>query len=445
MAGNRKVRAKFGYPLSVSVMAPGLGSVQSDPAGITCPDACAHPFVEGSSVTLTAVAAPGSQFSGWSGDCTGSADCTVSMDGPRSVTANFGDDTPPSAVLRPPHAVTGAARASFSEVVHGVSVANFVERVAGRPETLTRSLTCLDASGTAVDCFDGDVVQASLRPSAPRVPGQTYELEVDPSSADPIRDRGGNPVPPTSATFRAATSVEDGSRAVEAQWRTVWNPNALGGSYRVEHLRGAGATYAFTGSSVTWYSVAGPSFGKAKVRVDGDARGTFNLHAATTRFEVSHAFTGLGPGSHRISVSPLGTPGAPGGGTAVAVDAFKAGGVVDPRPRLEYRWATHESQKASGGSYRSADLKGASLRFHFRGTAVDWRTVLGPAQGRSAVSVDGQQVGVVDGYAAVRTFGVARHIGGLTDAVHVLRIVVLGTKRRASHGTSVSIDAFHVT
>jgi hypothetical protein len=296
-----------------------------------------------------------------------------------------------------------------------------------------------------VDCSAGDVVEASLWPSTPRLPGQTYEFEVDPSGAEPIRDRGGNPAPQNLATYRAATSVEERSRAVEARWRAAWNRRAVGGSYRIEHLNGAGATYAFTGSSVTWYSAAGPSFGKASVRIDGRSRGTFNLYARTTRFGVAHSFTGLEAGAHRISVSPLGTPGARGGGRTVAVDAFKVGGVVDASPSLEFRWATRKSPKASGGSYWVADLKGASVRLRFRGTGVDWTTVLGPAQGRAAVFVDGEGIGVEDGYAPVRTFGVERHVDGLADAVHVLRIEVLGAKRAASHGTSVSIDAFHVT
>jgi endoglucanase len=40
-------------------------------------------------VTLTASAASGSTFAGWSGACTGTGTCTVSMSAARSVTATF--------------------------------------------------------------------------------------------------------------------------------------------------------------------------------------------------------------------------------------------------------------------------------------------------------------------------------------------------------------------
>src|SRR5262249_14602601 len=43
----------------------------------------------GTSVTLNAAAASGSTFAGWSGACTGTGACTVSMTQARSVTAAF--------------------------------------------------------------------------------------------------------------------------------------------------------------------------------------------------------------------------------------------------------------------------------------------------------------------------------------------------------------------
>src|SRR5262249_55282485 len=46
-------------------------------------------FASGTSVTLTATAASGSTFAGWSGACTGTSTCTVSMTAAQSVTATF--------------------------------------------------------------------------------------------------------------------------------------------------------------------------------------------------------------------------------------------------------------------------------------------------------------------------------------------------------------------
>lgn len=75
------------FPLAVSVN--GSGRVSSSPAGITCRPTCSASFETDSRVTLTATATPGWTFAGWSGDCSGTGDCSVLMADPRSVTATF--------------------------------------------------------------------------------------------------------------------------------------------------------------------------------------------------------------------------------------------------------------------------------------------------------------------------------------------------------------------
>jgi GH25 family lysozyme M1 (1,4-beta-N-acetylmuramidase) len=429
----------------LSVATSGDGAVTSSPRGIDCGTRCTAVFDPGTVVSLTATPQPGSQFSGWGGTCTGSAECSVTLDRARTVTAAFSDDVPPTAILHGPKTLTGPTRATFSEVVHGISRVNLVERVSGQPDAEPASITCLDQGSRIVKCSTGAVAEAWLLPESPRVPGQRYTVELNPPGAPPVVDGGGNPAADTSATFRAATSVDDPSRAIEARWRTLWNPRALGGSYVLEHRDGARATYAFSGSSITWYSIAGPAAGQAAIRVDGAPRGRFDLSARRARFGVAHTFSGLGPGPHRLTVRSLGMPGTRGNGTGVAVDGFEAGGSVDEAPDLTYRWATRQAGRARGGSYSVADLRGETIRLRFRGTEVDWVTALGPGQGRAAVYVDGVRRAVVDGYAPVATFGVKRRVTGLSDSIHLLRIVVLGTKRPASHGTAVAIDGFQVS
>ncbi len=67
----------------------GDGGVTSTPAGIDCGATCTAPFTTGSTVVLRAQPAPSSVFSGWSGDCAGSGDCSLSVNGPRTATARF--------------------------------------------------------------------------------------------------------------------------------------------------------------------------------------------------------------------------------------------------------------------------------------------------------------------------------------------------------------------
>jgi phospholipase C len=75
--------------LTVQDAGSGSGTVTSNPAGINCGSACTASFQSGTSVTLTATPASGSTFTGWSGACSGSGNCTVNLTTASSVTATF--------------------------------------------------------------------------------------------------------------------------------------------------------------------------------------------------------------------------------------------------------------------------------------------------------------------------------------------------------------------
>jgi hypothetical protein len=76
----------------------GTGTVTSAPSGISCGATCSFAFNSGSVVTLTATSASGSAFANWSGACTGSGSCAVTMDAAKSVTAAFSLTTTPGSL-----------------------------------------------------------------------------------------------------------------------------------------------------------------------------------------------------------------------------------------------------------------------------------------------------------------------------------------------------------
>jgi hypothetical protein len=82
------------YALTVARSGSGTGTVTSAPAGIECGasgGSCAALFDAGGSVTLSAAAASGSTFTGWTGcGTTSGARCTVTISADRDVAASFG-------------------------------------------------------------------------------------------------------------------------------------------------------------------------------------------------------------------------------------------------------------------------------------------------------------------------------------------------------------------
>jgi len=79
------------FSLTVAKAGSGSGTVTSSPSGIDCGGACSESYVSGSSILLAAVPSAGSQFSSWSGACTGTDpnSCAVTLNSNQTVTATF--------------------------------------------------------------------------------------------------------------------------------------------------------------------------------------------------------------------------------------------------------------------------------------------------------------------------------------------------------------------
>ncbi len=76
------------YDLTVNVAGTGGGAVSSSPSGISCGGDCTETYRESTVVTLTATTSAG-YFAGWSGACSGTGDCVVTMDNAKNVTSTF--------------------------------------------------------------------------------------------------------------------------------------------------------------------------------------------------------------------------------------------------------------------------------------------------------------------------------------------------------------------
>jgi len=80
--------------LTVTTTGNGAGTVTSNPAGINCGATCSAMYPPGTVVTLTATASTGtpateSVFVGWSGACSGTGSCMLTMNSSLSASARF--------------------------------------------------------------------------------------------------------------------------------------------------------------------------------------------------------------------------------------------------------------------------------------------------------------------------------------------------------------------
>ena len=76
-------------PHTLTVQTQGAGSGTVTGPGISCPGDCSETYPNGQQVTLTETPSGGSSFGGWSGDCSGTGPCQLTMDADKQATATF--------------------------------------------------------------------------------------------------------------------------------------------------------------------------------------------------------------------------------------------------------------------------------------------------------------------------------------------------------------------
>ena len=96
----KNVTATFVKRWTLTVETAGDGSGTVIGPGINCGATCSNTYEDGTIVTVTAASNIDSSFTGWSGACTGTGVCTVTMDAAKSVVATF--ELPP---FKPPACV----------------------------------------------------------------------------------------------------------------------------------------------------------------------------------------------------------------------------------------------------------------------------------------------------------------------------------------------------
>ncbi len=121
------------------------------------------------------------------------------------------------------------------------------------------------------------------------------------------------------------TSQETSLKISYDGWRDVSNTSASGGSFHSSSLKTAYIYfYNFNASvSYSWVTATGPGYGKAAVIIDGIQQAVVDLYSPTQHWQVVKTFSmPAGPGTHTISIHPLGQKNPASTGTKVVVDGF---------------------------------------------------------------------------------------------------------------------------
>jgi hypothetical protein len=349
------------------------------------------------------------------------------------------DTVGPVATVVAPTSLTNPATVTFNENASGVTASSVkIRNVDGDAAPVTRS--CVTNTLEATPCTSSTVRKVYLTPDTSWVLGQSYTVTVNDTGAATVTDNLGNVSATSTGGFTAMTQTEE--LGTTHAWRTVNNARARGGSFEVERRAGASASYRFSGSSVTWITVTGPTYGKATVYVDGSSYGTFNNYATKRHFGVQRVMSGLGSGQHSVEIRPLGKKGARAAtDKLVAVDAFVVGNSADTSPALTERWQRTTNNDASNGYYSIADLAGETATIDFAGPTITLHTAVGPKFGDVALLVDGTLVKTDDLYASNLSFGHTVTASGLGTGQHTLVVKVLGSNNAASGGSGVVLDA----
>ena len=235
-------------------------------------------------------------------------------------------------------------------------------------------------------------------------------------------------------------------------WTVASATAASGGSYRWANSSGMSVTATFSGTSLAWIAKKGPTYGIAKVSVDGGSPAMVDLYSGGALFQQKVWETGtLGAGFHTVKIEWNGTRNALSTNTNIDVDAFDVAGALVGVTRLEQTdqhlgwrgsWTKVSNTSYSAGNAWYANAAGSSVSIEFDGASVTLLGKKGPTYGIANVTLDGGAAVLVDLYNSTIVYKQVMWASGfIKPGHHVVTIAWTGTKRAAATNTNVGLDA----
>ncbi len=190
--------AVSGQQLTVALSGPGTGTVTSSPAAINCsvssPSLCSATFPKNTVVTLSETPVATNTFAGWSGGCTGTTPCSVTLSAASSVTATFG----------------GSLQTNINHIILFVQENRSLDHYFGAMLPYWASIGLHQTDGVT---FDG-LPQFNPGGVAPSVPGCQLSTDADSCTPDPT-----NPI----TSFHFASVCEENQSPFWNEARNDWS------------------------------------------------------------------------------------------------------------------------------------------------------------------------------------------------------------------------------
>ena len=232
MNADEEVSAVFRQRFLLATRVVGGGLVTSSPGGIDCGDDCEATFSQGTEVTLDADPDAGWTFSGWSGDCSGTGGCSVTMNAKRSVTATFVRTAPTehdlSIDIIGTGTVTGNGISCSSDCIETVEAGSTVDLTASAPDGWTFtgwSGDCNGSDGCNLTMNGDRRVTATFEETVttPPPPDPTLSIRVEGSGSGSVSGYGSSCTSECDVTYQEPTDETLTATADEGSTFTGWS------------------------------------------------------------------------------------------------------------------------------------------------------------------------------------------------------------------------------
>ncbi|ADR35745.1 hypothetical protein Ocepr_0285 [Oceanithermus profundus DSM 14977] len=180
--------------LELSFSGSGSGKVRITPPDVEFTAGTTQSYAAGTQVTLTATPDAGSTFLGWSGDCSGSGSCVLTLDTDKRVTASFSTQASGALTVYGPGDFNGN---TLTVQLPGLQPADYVALI---PVYAGQDSSGTDPDGIQYAITTQNVATASLGqaadagPAGPRVPSDAAALQASRAFVAEARSAGIEPL-----------------------------------------------------------------------------------------------------------------------------------------------------------------------------------------------------------------------------------------------------------